>query len=153
MLKQQRRLYLHRKKKLKLGRIVFDFLMVSHLGINLWYETSIRNVGQDTTDHDEMQLDAILKRQGWKWDAKNVLALCTLALIGLVRLWIELDYAYREYFPALAYRTEHHDFLLQLSFDEILVLNIIEEFQSYAYLNFQLSSAISDFCIYFNIIF
>lgn len=152
-LKYQVKIYQLKKQKLKLGAIVFEVKEISLCGIVLAEDVDIRYIRQDNTDTDKLTIEYRLKAIGWKWDAKNVIAFCTVIFVFLCEIYTLINYWYRKNLPTLAFRAEHFDYLLKSGFEWSLtpfsVGSLKERFSS----NYWLVETLTDYCIYFNIIF
>jgi hypothetical protein len=70
-----------KKRKLKLGAVVFEVKETIYQGLVLTEEVDIRYIRQDTTESDKMKLENRLKAIGWKWDKKNIIALFVVLFI------------------------------------------------------------------------
>lgn len=142
-----------KKKKLKLGSVTFDIKQIVFYQIVLWEEIEIRYTRQDTSEEDERKVENILKRLGWKWDAKNILAFCVV-LFGIVTyLYSLLRYQYQKYLPAIAFRSEHHDYVLRYGFENCFSPYAVGTFRQLSSVNYWMVDLLTDFCTYFNVIF
>jgi len=142
-----------KKQKLKLGAIVFEIKEVKFDNTVLWEDIEIRFIRQDTTEDDYRKLENILKRLGWQWDAKNIIALSTV-IIGFISYFIAyLRLMYYKYLPTLAFRADHFDFVIKFGFESTLTPYATESVAPLFRLNYWMVDVLTDFCVYFNIIF
>jgi hypothetical protein len=142
-----------KQKKLKLGAIVFEIKEFQFAGITFWEEIEIKFIRQDTTEEDDRKLETLLKKLGWQWDARNIIAFVVVATAAFLYSIAFLKTQYYFYFPTLAYRSQHYDFILRCGFENAYLVNSIGFFQNFFALNFWLVDVLTDFCIHFNIIF
>lgn len=153
LLKKEMEIYRLKKQKLKLGAIVFEIKETIFGGIPIWEDVDIRYIRQDNTDADELKIENRLKAIGWKWDFKNVAAFCIVIFMGLCEIYTYLEYWYRKYLPALAFRSEHFDYILKAGFEWTLTPFTFGILKQRFAMNYWLVEVLTDFCIYFNIIF
>lgn len=142
-----------KRNKLKLGAIVFEVKETYFNGVLLIEEVDIRYIRQDNTDTDELKIENRLKAIGWKWDLKNVLAFLTVVFGLLCELYTHLHYWYCKNLPTLAYRSEHFDYILKYGFEHSFVSGEIGFLKKLSSVNFWLVDLLTDFCIYFNMVF
>lgn len=141
-----------KKKKLKLGAIVFEVKETYFNGILIIEEVDIRYIKQDNTDTDNLKIENRLKAIGWKWDLKNFAALVTVIILTASQLY---NYAYSWYcknLPTLAYRSEHYDLVIKHGIENAFFLPNFGAFKKTLQLNYWLVDTVTDFCIYFNIL-
>jgi hypothetical protein len=98
-------------------------------------------------------LENRLKAIGWKRDAKNVVALLVVIFILLCEIYTHLHYWYCKNLPTLAFRAEHFDYILKFGFESSLSPFSVGSLKEWSKTNYWLAETITDFCIYFNIIF
>jgi hypothetical protein len=73
------------RKRLKLGKILFEFKKIIYGDIVIYEEVDIRFVRQDTTLDDELNIENRLKALNWQWDFKNIGAfLIVFTLISIL---------------------------------------------------------------------
>lgn len=142
-----------KRNKLKLGAIVFEIKETYFNGVLLHEEVDIRYIRQDNTDTDEMKIENRLKAIGWKWDFKNVTAFLFIVFGLCCEIYTHLYYWYQKNLPALAYRSEHYDYVLRFGFENALICGNVTFFKKLSTFNFWLVNLLTDFCTYFNIIF
>jgi len=152
-LRYQFELLAWKRNKLKLGAIVFEVKRTFFHNTLLLEEIEIRYIRQDNTIADERKLENILKRIGWHWDAKNVIALIVVVIGFATYFYSWIYYQYQRYLPTLAFRSEHYDFILRFGFETGFSENSIQPFKSQFSFNYWLVDVLTDFCVYFNIIF
>lgn len=142
-----------KKNKLKLGAIVFEVKETYFHGILLIEEVDIRYIRQDNTVTDSLKLENRLKAIGWKWDFKNI-ASFIIVIFFIFRYIFKFFYKwYCENLPTLAYRSEHYDYILKFGFENSLIPGQIGFLKQLIFCNNWIASFLTDFCIYFNIIF
>lgn len=142
-----------KRNKLKLGAIVFEIKETYFHGILLREDIDIRYIRQDNTDADELKLENRLKAIGWKWDLKNFSALLVVIFGLLCEIYSHLYAWYCKNLPTLAYRSEHFDHILKYGFENSIIAGEIGFYKKLSGLNFWLVDFLTDFCVYFNIIF
>jgi len=142
-----------KRNKLKLGAIVFEIKETYFNGVLLAEEIDIRYIRQDNTDTDELKIENRLKAIGWKWDLKNVVALLIVIFGIMCQLYNLAYYWYCKNLPTLAYRTEHFDYILKYGFENSLISGEIGFFKKFSIMNYWLVDLLTDFCVYFNIVF
>jgi hypothetical protein len=116
-------------------------------------EIEIRYTRQDTSAEDERKIENILKRLGWQWDAKNIIAFCVITFSALIYLYVILRSLYQKHLPTLAFREYHYDYLLRYGFETTFSSKSFGIFKKLADTNFWMIDLFTDFCTYFNIIF
>jgi len=142
-----------KRNKLKLGAIVFEIKETYFNGVLLSEDIDIRYIRQDNTDTDALKIENRLKAIGWKWDFKNIVALL-LVITGIIfQLYFYLHQWYCKNLPTLAYRSEHFDYILKYGFENSLISGEIGFFKKLSLSNYWLVDLLTDFCIYFNIVF
>lgn len=142
-----------KRNKLKLGAIIFEIKETYFHGVLLLEEIDIRHIRQDNTDTDELKIENRLKAIGWKWDLKNVLALLFVIFGLCCELYTYVHYWYCKNLPTLAYRAEHFDYILKFGFETSFYTSNANFLQNLSIINHWLIETLTDFCIYFNIIF
>lgn len=142
-----------KRKKLKLGAIVFEIKEFQLDGIVFWEDIEIKFIRQDTTEEDDRKLETLLKKLGWQWDTKNMIAAFVVIINSLVYAFAYIKTQYCYYFPTLALRSEHYDFILRCGFENAYLMHSVGFFKHAFAWNFWLVDVLTDFCIYFNIIF
>ena len=152
-LKYQFELLAWKRQKLKLGAIVFEIKEILFYKKVLWEEIEIRYIRQDTSIDDEQKIENILKRLGWKWDVKNVIAI-TVVILGALSYFIALlRIQYYKRLPTIAFRSEHFDLVLKFGIESSLTPPELGSLGIMLKSSYWIIEVISDFCIYFNIIF
>lgn len=141
-----------KKKKLKLGAIVFEVKETYFNGVLLFEEVDIRYIRQDNTETDNLKIENRLKALGWKWDLKNILAGCVVCLLVFYNIWTYLQNWYCQNLPSLAYKPDHYDFVIRHGIESSFKVAPLDSMQSYLSLNYWLTSIVADFCVYFNVI-
>jgi hypothetical protein len=71
-----------KRRKLKLGKIIFDIREYRSQGFLLFEEIRIVYVRQDNTEEQSYSLEAWVEYFSWQWDWVNILAF--LALLGFI---------------------------------------------------------------------
>ena len=142
-----------KKNKLKLGAITFEIKETYFHGILLTEEIDIRYIRQDNTETDKLKIENRLKAIAWKWDLKNIISLLIVIFGIICELYTYVNYWYRKNLPTLAYRSEHFDYILKYGFETSFSLNETTFFTKFNSLNFWLIDLLTDFCIYFNVVF
>ena len=145
-------LLLWKRKKLKLGAIVFIIKEYKFDEVLLWEEAEIKFINQDTTLEDERSLEAIFKKLAWEWNARSYIALGVVVLIGLSKISRFIKAVYRSYLPTLAFRNDFNDYLVKCGFEEAYNYHSIGVVAEAARPSFWLIEVLSDFAIYYNII-
>jgi len=152
-LRYQFELLAWKRQKLKLGAIAFEIKEVLFDKTLLWEEIEIRYIRQDTSIDDEQKLENILERLGWKWDAKNVIAITVVILGGLSYLIALLRIQYYKKLPTIAFRSEHLDEILKFGIDSSFSTVDIGSLGTLLKNSYWLVDFIFEFCVYFNVIF
>lgn len=146
-------LLIWKRNKLKLGAIVFIIKEYKFDEIVLWEDPEIKFIRQDTTAEDERKLETLLNKLNWEWNMKNYIALAVVVIGIIINVLTFFRNLYYKYLPTLVYRSEHYDFILKSGFENAFSyysLGIVREFSK---LNFWLIDVLTNFCVYFNIIF
>jgi hypothetical protein len=152
VVKQQFELLAWKKNKLKLGAIAFEIKEHKLAELVLWEDVEIKYIRQDTTIDDEQKLENILKRLGWQWDAKNIIAL-NVVIIGFFSYFIaNVRLLYYKHFPTLVIREGHFDYLIKYSFESTFS-PFFNSDSNFIKTNFWIVDSLTDFCILFDIIF
>lgn len=72
-------------RKLKLGKVVFEFKKIIYGDIVIHEEVEMVYIRQDTTKDDELKIENRLKALKWQWDLKNMISLLVvIVLISLI---------------------------------------------------------------------
>ena len=140
-------------KKLKLGKIVFEFKKIVYADIVIHEEVEIRYVRQDTTKDDETKIDNRLEALKWRWDFKNIMALTTVIILGLILLYAQINVWYCNNFPAMAYRDPDLNFVIYHSFELTLSGPSIGMFKNLANINYAMVNNLTYFCVQYDILF
>lgn len=152
VVKQQFELLLWKKNKLKLGAIAFEIKEFRLADVVLREEIEIRYIRQDTTVEDEQKLENILKRLGWQWDAKNIIALFVV-IIGFSSYFIaNVRLLYYRRFYTLVVRESHLDYLIKYSLESTLSSPLSLNTNRFE-INLWVVNSLTDFCVLFDIIF
>lgn len=146
-------LLLWKRNKLKLGAIAFVVKEYKFDEVVLWEDIEIKFIRQDTTIEDEQKLEFLLKKLNWEWNIKNYIALAVVVLAGFIQIFAFCKTQYCKYLPTLAYRSEHYDFILKNGFEVSMSFHSIGVIREMSCFNFWMIDVLTDFCIYFNIIF
>ena len=146
-------LLLWKRNKLKLGAIAFVVKEYKFDEVVMWEDIEIKFIRQDTTEEDDRKLEVLLKRLNWEWNMKNYIALAVVVFGACVHIYVFFQTQYRKYLPTLAYRSEHYDFILKCGFESAFSYNSVGFFADFSSKNYWLINVITDFCIYFNLIF
>lgn len=107
-----------KKRKLKLGKIVFEIkeYKLDELAPAYKEEIDIKYVRQDTLDEDELKIENRLKALKWKWDFSHVAAFLIIFFIFINLIYIYSYWWYCDHFPALAFKPKKFDQLVKSSF-------------------------------------
>lgn len=142
-----------KRNKLKLGAIAFDIKEIKIDQFVVWELIEIRYIRQDTTAEDENKLENVLKRLGWHWDIKNMIALFVVIfnIFCLILGFFKMQYI--NYLPSLAFRDECCDFALKSGLEIIFKPSLIETFRKFSTANFWMVDLFMEFCATFNLIF
>lgn len=146
-------LLLWKRNKLKLGAIAFVVKEYKFDDVVMWEDIEIKFIRQDTTEEDDRKLEVLLKRLNWEWNMKNYIAFGVVFFGIFAQTYAFLKNQYYTYLPTLAYRSEHFDFILKCGFESAFSYNSIGFFRNSSFMNYWLINIITDFCIYFNLIF
>lgn len=141
------------KKKLRPGKVGFDFHYIFFDGILIYSYTDFRFIRQNTYESDQLKPDAILERQSWKNNFKDNLALSSVFLILFWELYKILYTQFQERLPSLAFRSEFCDFILKFGFNIALKPKALGSFEHWAHVHYWITDVLIDFCINLNIIF
>jgi len=141
-----------KKKKLKLGAIVFEVKETYFNGILLYEDVDIRYTKQDNTETDNLKIENRLKALGWKWDLKNIVAAAVVIFLIFLSLYAFCRKWYCDNLPALAYRPEHYNFVIRHGIENSFSASPAATGQHYRALNYWLVDVVTDFCVYFNIL-
>ena len=141
-----------KKKKLKLGAIVFIIKEYKFDEVLLWEEATIKFINQDTTIEDERSLEAIFKRLAWEWNARSYIALAVVLLIAFTKISKFFSKLYHTYFPTFAQRECFNDYLIKYGFEELYCFYSIGDLFKASSPNFWLIEVLTNFSIYYDII-
>lgn len=127
-----------KKKKLKLGAIIFEINEI-FLGEFLIYEiVDIRYIKQDNTQTDELNLTNRLNKLNWKWDFDHVFALIILISLIINYNYLFLYTLYYNYFFVFKLITQTYNiifyFLIKTNFSGLF----FNFFQNFDFLNLTL---------------
>lgn len=142
-----------KRQKLKLGAIAFDIKETRLDEIVVWEDIEIRYIRQDTTTEDERKLENVLKRLGWQWDVKNIIAMSVVIFNAFCLLLAFIKMQYAKYLPTLAFRDPTCDYVLRYGFEAVFTPGTVGHFKSASFFNFWLVDLFTEFCVYFNVIF
>ena len=111
-----------KRRKLKLGKIVFEIkeYRLDDLAPAYKEEIDIKYVRQDTIDQDELKLENRLKALAWKWDFSHVAAFLIVFFFAVSLIYIYAYWWYCDNFPALAFKDKKFDLLVKSSFDLLI---------------------------------
>lgn len=142
-----------KRNKLKLGKIVFIIKEYKFDEIVLWEDPEIKFIRQDTTTDDDSKLEVLLKKLDWEWNFKNYVALFVVVATALIKINVFIKHQYNKRLPSLAYRSEHYDYILKCGFENAFSYNSLDFIKKFTRLNFWLIDLLTDFSVYFNVIF
>jgi len=145
-------LLLWKRKKLKLGAIVFIIKEYKFDEVLLWEEAQIKFINQDTTLEDARSLETIFNKLAWEWNGRSYFALAVVIFIMFSKITRFFKGVYYSYFPTLVYRSDLSNYLVKCGFQETFAFNSIGEFADAARASFWLIDVLTDFSIYYNII-
>lgn len=135
-----------KRKKLKLGSIIFE-IKEFYLGIFLIYEDiDIRYIKQDNTKTDEMKLENRLKKLKWQWNFDNITAF--LIIFFIIIYW---NYNFfSNFFPIFFFLNLTNQFynFLFLNLFKILIENIFI-FKNYKYFNLSMFDFLDSYFFFF----
>jgi len=140
-------------KRLKLGKVLFEFKQIIYADITIHEEVEIRYVRQDTTRDDELKIETRLKALDWQWNFSNVMAFLIIALLAGLLLYAFIYVWYCNNLPSLAYRDPRYDELIRFSLNIAFSGPQIGIFKTLSFANFILISNIVDLCSNFGMIF
>lgn len=142
-----------KRNKLKLGSIVFEIKETFFHGVKLDECVDIRYTRQDNTVTDNLKIENRLKAIGWKWNYKNYIALAVVIIGFLFQIYVFFYNWYIKNLPTLAFRDEHYDYLIRYSFENTFNGLNLSFLNKTAVINYQLVDLLTEFSIYFGIIF
>lgn len=146
-------LLLWKKKKLKLGAIVFIIRQYKFDEVLLWEEAEIKFINQDTTLDDERSFETIYKKFSWEWNTRSYIALSVVIFIALRKIKKFFKGLFYFYLPTLVYRDNLNDYIIKLGFQQVYNYNSISGFADLSRISYWLIDVLTDFSIHYNIIF
>lgn len=149
----QYNLLLWKRGKLKLGAIVFEIRETFFHEVKVYEWIEIRYIRQDNTESDNIKLETRLKAIGWKWNYYNYIALAIVILGFLIQIYVFIHNWYVENLPTLALRSEKCDQLIHYSFESTLLNFNLSFLNNIKLINYQFVDLLTEFSIYFNILF
>lgn len=149
----QYRLLLWKRNKLKLGAIVFEIKETFFHEIKVYEWIEIRHIRQDNTELDNLKLENRLKAIGWKWNYTNYIALAVVIIGFFLQIYVFLNNWYIENLPTIALRDEKFDYIIKYSFDSTLLNFNLSFLENIKLINYQFVDLLTEFSIYFNILF
>lgn len=141
------------RKRLKLGKILFEFKKIIYGEIVVYEEVDIRFIRQDTTLDDELNIENRLKALNWQWDFKNVGAFIIVFSLILIFFYSQIYLWYCNNLPTIAFRDSNYNKLIYFSLESSFGSFFTESFKSLTVLNFQFVNFLTEFSIKFNILF
>jgi len=145
-------LLLWKRKKLKLGAIVFIVKEYKFDEVLLWEEAEIKFINQDTTVEDARSLETIFNKLAWEWNGRSYFALGVVVSIMLSKVLRFFKGVYYSYFPSLVHRSDLNNYVVKCGFEEAYFFHSIGEFADAARSSFWLIDVLTDFSIYYDII-
>lgn len=140
-------------KRLKLGKVVFEFKKIIYADIVIYEEVEMRYIRQDTTRDDELKIENRLEALKWRTDFKNIMALIIVVVLTLILIYAHIYTWYCNNLPTIAYRNPDYDEAIEASFTSTLVYPCVGPFKKLININYLMASMLSQFCIQFNMIF
>lgn len=142
-----------KKRKLKLGTIVFVIKEHKFDEFVLWEEPEIKFINQDTTVEDERKVETIFKKLGWEKNARSYFALSVVIAIMLFKIRKNFRQFLFDVYPAAYVRDVRFEQVIRCGFENVFDYNSIGFIYDFARLNFWLIDIFTQFCIFFNVIF
>ena len=119
LLKYHFELLAEKRKKLKLGFIVFEIkeYKIDEFTMPIPEEINIRYTRQDNTLEDELKLETRLNALKWKWDFSNIGAFLIIILLLISVTYSYIYFWYCNNLPEFAFRDNKYDILIKNSLD------------------------------------
>ena len=141
-----------KRKKLKLGKVVFELKRYVVAEITIFEELEMIFIRQDNTIENELKIENRLKALDWKWDFSNVGAFIIVASFALLLCYAFIYCWYCENLPEFAFRRQEIDELIKFNFYNIYVGPTVTHFKLFKVSNYWIYEALSDFSIKYNIL-
>jgi len=145
-------LLLWKRKKLKLGAIVFIIKEYKFDEVLLWEEAEIKFINQDTTLEDARSLEAIFKKLAWEWNGRSYFALGVVIFIMLSKIIRFFKGLYYSYFPTLVHRSDINNYIVKCGFEQAFGYNSIGDLAILSRPSFWLIDVLTNFSIYYDVI-
>jgi len=146
--------YKWRVSKLKLGKIDYfiTYDEINGVAYNLKYE--MKHVRQDTTAEDEKKPENILKEHfSWKWESEYIGAAIVIVSWILWNIYKNCANFFYEHFGFLLHREERYEIIVRYLFKSIAESNLLSSMSKWESINYMLMECLTEFCLYFNILF
>lgn len=123
-----------KKKKLKLGFIVFEIkeYKIDEFPMPIQEDINIRYTRQDNTLEDELKFENRLNALKWKWDFNNVGAFLIVLSVIIAFAYTHVYAWYCDNLPEFAFRNNKYDILIKNSLEVLFS----QPFISSNFLNF-----------------
>ncbi len=116
-----------KRKKLKLGKIVFEIKEYKLDEMPAYKEeVTIRYVRQDTLDDEELKLENRLKALNWKWDFSHISAFLIITFFAIGLTYVYSYWWYCDNFPAFAFKPIKHLHLVKEAMNTLNTPTIIK---------------------------
>jgi len=145
--------YKLKKRRLKLGLVVFDFKEIKFNNITIiqWFEMNF--IRQPVTQLEKKRFEGIWNFISWAWDFKNVTSLVLVVALVTIQIKSLISVKFMEIFPTFVENVDiikiNNSTVLNLTFQPMVgsespvVKENITDF----------SNLVADLCTYFNILF
>lgn len=111
-----------KRRKLKLGKVVFEIKEYRLDEMPAYKEeVEIRYIRQDTLDDDELKLENRLKALAWKWDFSHVAAFLIVNFVAVSIIYIYIYWWYCDTFPTFAFKPKKFKNIVRYGIPSIIV--------------------------------
>lgn len=146
-------LLLWKKRKLKLGAIIFVTRQYKFDEFVLWEELEIKFINQDTTKEEEGKVETIFKKLGWERNARSYFSLAVVLILMLYKFIKTFRRFLFDIYPYAYIRDDKFDLVIKCGFELIFDFSSFKSFNSLSIINFWLIDVFTQFCIFYNVIF
>jgi hypothetical protein len=143
---------LKKKKKLRLGKIVFEIKEIKYYNILIWSDFEMRYINQDTTVADEQKIENLVKRFEWKWNFNNIFSAILISIIVIYKLFKLVKIWFNKKYSFIFFREPHYDYFIKYSIENSFIFNINCS-NLYDKFNIFIVNTLTDLCLYFDILF
>ena len=143
----------HRRERLYLGKVGFEFKPFMYNGINVCTLVEMTFTRQDMTRYEPYKLENLLQRFTWKTDTAHIIPLIILLYFMFRYFWKKFKAHVISELPTFFYRYEHYDAIIRIGFETTIYQCPIGSLKKWHYINLSMVDVLVDFCAYFDILF